>query len=238
MRLIGDKLKASLLQDAFQGKLTKQLPEDGDARDLLKEIQAEKERLVKEKKIKKEKPLPVIKDEKIPFDIPKNWVWTRLGEISLIGSGITPDAKYLCTRDGIPYFKVSDMNSLGNETVMKVASCYVTKSDLWKTVPKNSVIYPKNGGALLTNKRRMTIDPCIIDLNTGYATPVLCHINYFYYWFLNIDFSHKCTGSAVPTIAASIIKKLLFPLPPLAEQRRIVDKLKTALEKIESLNDR
>ncbi|OLY43912.1 restriction endonuclease subunit S [Bartonella apis] len=233
-----NKLKASLLQDAFQGKLTKQLPEDGDARDLLKEVQAEKERLVKEKKIKEEKPLPVIKDREIPFDIPRNWVWTRLGEISLIGSGITPDAKYLCTRDGIPYFKVSDMNSLGNETVMKVASCYVTKSDLWKTVPKNSVIYPKNGGALLTNKRRMTIDPCIIDLNTGYATPVLCHINYFYYWFLNIDFSHKCTGSAVPTIAASIIKKLLFPLPPLAEQRRIVDKLKTALEKIESLNDR
>ena len=65
MRLIGDKLKASLLQDAFQGKLTKQLPEDGDARDLLKEIQAEKERLVKEKKIKEEKNLPVIKDEEI-----------------------------------------------------------------------------------------------------------------------------------------------------------------------------
>ena len=77
------KLRQQILQDAIQGKLVPQDPNDEPASVLLERIKAEKERLVREKKIKKEKPLPPIKPEEIPFEIPEGWVWCRLGEISL-----------------------------------------------------------------------------------------------------------------------------------------------------------
>ena len=78
---ICDDLRKSVLQAAIQGKLTKQLPEDGNAEDLYKEIQSEKQRLIKEGKIKKEKPLPEITDDDTPFDIPGNWKWVHLEDI-------------------------------------------------------------------------------------------------------------------------------------------------------------
>ena len=88
---ICDDLRQSVLQAAIQGKLTKQLPEDGTAGDLMASIKAEKEQLIKEKKIKKEKPLASISEDEIPFDIPDNWEWVKLGELtSKIGAGNTP----------------------------------------------------------------------------------------------------------------------------------------------------
>lgn len=78
---ICDDLRKSVLQAAIQGRLTKQLTEDGNAEDLYKEIQAEKQKLIKEGKINKEKPLPEISEDDIPFDIPENWKWVRFGSI-------------------------------------------------------------------------------------------------------------------------------------------------------------
>ena len=84
-------MRAKILDLAIQGKLTDQREEDGNVRDLLKEIQAEKEKLIKEKKIKKEKPLPEITEEEKPFEIPDNWEWVRLGNLtSKVGAGNTP----------------------------------------------------------------------------------------------------------------------------------------------------
>ncbi|MDY4883211.1 MAG: hypothetical protein SO129_02385, partial [Anaerovibrio sp.] len=77
------QLRNSILQMAIEGKLTRQLPEDGNAADLLKKIKAEKARLIKEKKIKKEKPLPEIREDEVPFEVPENWCWVRLGNVSL-----------------------------------------------------------------------------------------------------------------------------------------------------------
>ena len=76
--MIAEKLRKSILQAAIQGKLTAQLPEDGDARDLLEAIKAEKARLTNEGKIKKETQLPEITEDEIPFDIPDNWCWVRV----------------------------------------------------------------------------------------------------------------------------------------------------------------
>ena len=85
------QLKNSILQRAIEGKLVEQRAEEGTAADLLREIKAEKARLVKEGKIKKEKTLPEIVAEEMPFEIPESWVWVRLGEICCkIGSGNTP----------------------------------------------------------------------------------------------------------------------------------------------------
>lgn len=82
--MLADKLRKAVLQAAIQGKLTKQLPTDGNAADLVAEIKKEKERLIKEKKIKKQKPLPPITAEEIPFEIPDNWCWVRLSTAVLI----------------------------------------------------------------------------------------------------------------------------------------------------------
>ncbi len=78
--MFADRLRKSLLQAAIQGKLTKQLPSDGDARDLLRKIRTEKAKLLTEKKIKAEKTLPPVTDDEIPFDLPDNWCWCRLEE--------------------------------------------------------------------------------------------------------------------------------------------------------------
>ena len=98
------QLKASLLQEAIQGKLTDQRPEDGSAEDLYRSILAEKKRLIKAGKLKKEKPLPPIEEKDIPFDIPENWKWVRLGEVISLQSGqdLTP-SEYNDSKRGIPY---------------------------------------------------------------------------------------------------------------------------------------
>lgn len=92
-------MRAKILDLAIQGKLTDQREEDGNARDLLREIQAEKEKLIKEKKIKKGKPLPEITEEEKPFEIPDSWEWGRLGDIvsKAIKRGKSP--KYSTTGD-------------------------------------------------------------------------------------------------------------------------------------------
>lgn len=87
--MLADKLRKSVLQSAIQGKLTEQLATDDNVEDLLQAIKEEKELLIKEKKIKKQKPLPKITEEEIPFAIPENWKWVRLGEISLLNIGLT-----------------------------------------------------------------------------------------------------------------------------------------------------
>ncbi|MBR1672793.1 MAG: hypothetical protein IJ702_07690 [Fretibacterium sp.] len=85
--MLADRLRKSLLQAAIEGKLTEREPDDGDARDLLAEIQKEKARLVSEGKIRRSAPLPPIADGEIPFDIPESWCWVRLGECISLLSG-------------------------------------------------------------------------------------------------------------------------------------------------------
>ena len=79
-------LKNALLQEAVQGKLVPQIASEGNARDLLEEIRKEKSKLVKEGKLKKEKPLPEITEEDIPFDIPENWCWCRIKDLANVST--------------------------------------------------------------------------------------------------------------------------------------------------------
>ena len=101
-------LKNALLQEAVQGKLVPQIASEGNARDLLEEIRKEKVKLIKEGKLKKEKPLPEITEEEIPFDIPENWCWCRLNEIAFsLTDGVHFAPKYL--PNGIPCFSAKDI---------------------------------------------------------------------------------------------------------------------------------
>ena len=132
---IASDLRQSVLQAAMQGKLTTQKTEDGDARDLLREIRAEKEKLVKEKKGKKEKPLAPLTDEEIPFGIPENWVWCRLGEIITLVSGqdFSPHQYSDTVQEGFPY--ITGASNFGNHSIIenrwtKTPRCIVSRGDL------------------------------------------------------------------------------------------------------------
>ena len=229
------KLRAAILQAAIQGELNERT--DENARDLLAAIQTEKAALQKTGKLKKDKPLAAISEEEIPFAIPENWVWVRLGDIADISSGATPDAKDLSKEGNIPYFKVSDMNAPENQKYMVKAENFLSVNAEYKTIPVNSIIYPKNGGALLTNKRRITTAECLIDLNTGYCAPIIVNVDYVYLWFFTVNFGDFYTGTAVPTVNAGTIKNLLIPLPPLTEQQQIVAKLEALLAEIDILEN-
>ena len=233
--MFADKLRKSLLQAAIQGQLTEQLPTDGDARDLLKKIRDEKAKLIKAKKIKAERPLPPVTDDEIPFELPANWCWCRLGDIGVFISGYTPKSDELTTDGKIPYFKVADMNTKGNEIWMHKTNLYL-KTDSARTYEKNTIVYPKNGGAVLTNKKRILRQDSVVDLNTGgYKVMEPINLMYLFNFFLTINFKLLYKGTALPTLDNKRLQKFLFPLPPLAEQLRIVERLNALLSEVAEL---
>ena len=234
------KMKDAILQHAVQGKLTEQISEDGNARDLLKEIQKEKDRLVKEGKIKKEKPLPVISEEEIPFDIPENWCWVRLSEISYNHGQKKPTEQFT-------YIDISSINNLANslgslDNILKPENA---PSRARKIVHKGDVIY--------ATVRPYLHNICLIDeditpepiVSTGFAVvcttkPILNE--YLFYCFISpmfdsyVNDNDNSKGVAYPAVNDEKFLKALIPLPPLSEQKRILDSLNKFLLLCEKLD--
>lgn len=236
---IGALTKKAILQEAVQGKLVPQNDAEGNAKDLLEEIKKEKAKLIKEGKIKKEKPLPEITEDEIPFDIPDNWCYIRPTDIGYFSSGKTPELNEITNEGYIPYFKVSDMNNKGNELYMTTVIHYLTNNSKYKLFPKNSIIYPKNGGAVFTNKKRILITDSLVDLNTGVFIPIEgIYIKYFYLLFSSIDFKQYYKGTALPTVDLEAVQKIVWALPPLAEQKRIVAAIEKMLPLCEKLGEK
>ena len=175
-------LKDKILQLAIQGKLVPQNENDEPASVLLEKIKAEKEQLIKDKIIKKEKPLPEISEEEKSFDLPKGWEWCRLGEIVELRSG---NSYELCKDDDINkimYIKVSDMNTKENFYSINTSENYVSKLLIKPNsiIPKGSIIFPKRGGAILTNKKRLVLkEEILVDTNTM-AIIVPYELNIYY----------------------------------------------------------
>ena len=235
-----DKLKKSILQSAIQGKLTEQLATDDNVEDLLQAIKEEKERLIKEKKIKKQKPLPEITEDEIPFTIPENWKWVRLGEIFFISRGGSPrPIKSFLTdsEDGINWIKISDTN----KDSKYIISC---KEKIIKDGLKKSR-FVKNGDLLLTNSMSfgkayiLKIDGCIHDGWLCLSPIKDIDKEYIYYVlmsnFLKHQFITKASGAVVRNLNIDKVNSAVVPLPPLAEQKRIVEKLDKLLADIEEL---
>ena len=221
------QLRQAFLREAMQGKLVPQDENDEPASVLLEKIKAEKERLVKEKKIKKQKPLPPITEEEISFEIPENWALSRLGEIAELKSG--NQYKYPISNSGVMFVKVGDMNLHGNEFEIKTSSNYfeynsVKESDL---IAIGSIIFPKRGGAIATNKRRaVKQEPILVDSNTMAIIPSkLISFNYFLHFFSMVDLSKFGNEGVIPQVNNKDINPIIIPIPPLLEQERIVAKL-------------
>ena len=154
----------------------------------------------------------------------QDWKYTKLSDVCHITSGYTPKSNELLTNGDIPYYKVADMNTIGNEVYLDYTQLY--KNTPCKTFAKGSIVFPKNGAAIATNKKRVFKHESIVDLNTAAATFTNEVNNIFgYYWFKNIDFKNFTRGGALPTLDIKTLKESTFPLPSLEEQTYIVSEL-------------
>ena len=219
-----DDMKKSLLQYAIQGKLVEQRPEEGTAEELFEQIQKEKQRLIADGKIKKEKPLPEITEEEKPFDIPESWKWVRLGEIfnvimgqSPSGTSVSENGNGLEFHQGKIYF---------GDDYLKV-SPQIT-NEITKIAEAGSILLCVRAPVGVVNivQRRICIGRGLCALTSSIMDKKF--ILYFIRSFES-DFVKKSTGTTFKAITNDVIKNQLFPLPPLAEQKRIVAKLEQLL---------
>lgn len=238
------KLRQQLLQDATQGKLVEQNKKDEPASVLLKKIKVEKEKLIAEKKLKKEKELPLIKTEEIPFEIPENWVWCRLGEIAYITSGSTPSQdSFVAT--GIPYLK---MYNLRNQKIDFFHKPQYIKEEVHNGQLKRCRAYsgdvimnivgpPLGKIAIIPND----LPECNFNQAGVLVRPFQKEMNLFIFWYLNemseinsID-TKGVAGQANISVTQSHNMKI--PLPPLSEQHRIVQKLEQLMQNCNDLEE-
>lgn len=213
------KLKQSILQEAVQGKLVKQNPKDDPASELLKKIKKEKEKLIKEGKIKKGKPLSMIEEDEVPYELPKGWVWTKLGDVcELIMGQSPPSSSYNQKQNGLPFYqgksdfgKVSPTPRVWCDNPKKI----VIKSDILICV--RAPVGPTN----------LCEEESCIGRGLAGLRPILFNFNYLLYFFKAIEpiFSKKGFGSTFTAITKKDLDNQIIPFPPLAEQKRIVAKV-------------
>lgn len=236
------KLRELILTLAMQGKLVAQDPNDPPASELLKQIEAEKQRLVKSGKIKQPKPLPPIKLEEVPYELPQGWKWVRFGEITTIERGGSPrpiNAYITDDPDGFSWIKISDTEQSGK---------YIT-STKEKIRPeglsKTRMVYP--GDFLLTNSMSFgrpyitEIKGCIHDGWLRISPPESLEKNYLYHLlsssFIRKIFEKAAAGAVVLNLNSDKVRQLPIPIPPFKEQHRIVAKIDQLMAKCDELEE-
>ena len=253
-----EALKKSILQEAVQGKLVSQDPSDEPAEALLERIRAEKQRLIKEGKIKKDKHESIIFrrdnshyekldgverciDEELPFEIPESWAWVRLGAVLEIARGGSPRPiqQYLTTEpDGINWIKIGDTDKGGKYI-------YKTKEKIRpEGVVKSRMVH--SGDFLLTNSMSfgrpyiLKTDGCIHDGWLVLSNRFECYSVDFLYYILSSPFAYyqfcdSVSGAVVKNLNSDKVANALFPLPPLSEQQRIVQRIEELLPLVKGL---
>ena len=253
-----EALKKSILQEAVQGKLVPQDPSDEPAEALLERIRAEKQRLIKEGKIKKDKHESVIFrrdnshyekldgverciDDELLFEIPDSWEWVRLGTVLEIARGGSPRPiqQYLTTEpDGINWIKIGDTDKGGKYI-------YKTKEKIRpEGVAKSRMVH--SGDFLLTNSMSfgrpyiLKSDGCIHDGWLVLSNRFECYSVDFLYYILSSPFAYyqfcdSVSGAVVKNLNSDKVANALFPLPPLSEQKRIVQRIEELLPLVKGL---
>lgn len=230
-RFPGDMQK-SLLQMAIQGKLVEQRPEEGTGEELYQQIQAEKKRLIAEGKIKREKPLPEITEDEIPFEIPEGWKWCRLPSVADMCLGKMLDKQ---KNQGIlaPYlrnvnvrwgdFELDDLLEMRFEDVL----------DDRFLIQKNDLVMCEGGEpgrcAVWKDETPIHFQKALHRIRFAkFLSP-----NYFYYVFSlyanNGIFNKLFTGTTIKHLTGQSLDRIIVPLPPIAEQKRIVERLEETL---------
>jgi len=224
------QLRQSFLREAMQGKLVQENPHDEPTSQLLKKIIAEKEKLVKEKKLKKEKELSPINESDIPFDIPNNWIWCKLGNIcQKITDGFhnTPPK----VSEGFPYIAATHVKS----DKIDWENCHYVAENYHRELFFKA--YPQKGELLVVNIGAGCGTPAIIDVNFEFSFKNTAILKFnqsfisnkllFYYFLLRKDeiYINLTKGGLQPFLSLKILNDIYLPLPPYAEQERIVEKL-------------
>lgn len=227
------KLRKSILQQAIQGKLTERDPADEPASELLKRICAEKERLFKEGKIKKEKPFPPITEEEIPFEIPENWEWVRLSNIAEMCLGKMLD-KAKNKGNLYPYLRNVNVR-WGSFNLSDLLTMRFKDNETERYSVRYGDLVVCEGG-----------EPgrCAVwtDMQSSFRIQKALHrirffgeINGFFVYrvfelyAINGYFSERFTGATIKHLPGKVLASILVPLPPLAEQQRIVDRVNELL---------
>ena len=228
-------LKTKIIEAGIQGKLTEQLPEDGTAEELFEKIQQEKQALIKEGKIKKEKPLPPITEDEIPFAVPENWKWVRLGSIGDWGAGATPSrANPMYYGGNIPWVKTGDLNDDYINTVPESITQLALDSTSVRINPVGSILIAMYGATI--GKLGILNIPATTNQACCACIPIGIFNRYLFYLLMSHKrrFTEKAVGGAQPNISKEKIVTTLIPLPPLAEQKRIVAMLDAVLSILDS----
>ncbi len=164
----------------------------------------------------------------------EGWTYKKLGEVATFMSGYTPDKSELFPQGKYPYFKVAEMNNPGNELFMRNTSLYIDSPK--KVFPKGSIIFPKNGGAIYTEKKRILEYDSVIDLNSEAISPNGQIVLKYLFCFLNhIKISSFDKGGGLPSLDLKKMANSLIPLPSLSEQQRIVSRIDSAFAHIDEL---
>lgn len=238
-----DDIKASLLQAAMQGKLTKQLPEDGSAEDLLDKIKAEKEKLIAEGKIKKQKPLAPITDDEIPFSIPNNWKWAYIPEACYFQEGPGILAKDF-RKNGTPLIRIAGMQ--GN--IVSLEGCNYLDPEMVKEKWSH---FKLDEGDIVISTSASLDKIAEVDVTSVGAIPYTGLIRFkmfdgiskdFFKYFIESPFyvsqiKEQEAGAAIKHYGPTHLNHMLMPIPPLAEQKRIVERLNTFMQNINVVGD-
>lgn len=229
-----EQLKASILQYAIQGKLVEQRPEEGTGEELYRQIQAEKQRLIKEGKIKKEKALPEISEDEFPFEIPESWKWVRLSTIGITQTGNTPSKSH-------PEYIGIDIPFITPGDILNGQICYNNQalSLLGKNVARvcdeDSIMQVCIGGSI--GKVAITDRKVAFNQQINVVSPLFCLSKYLFAVMQSVYFTtsmkERAGGTATPIINRGLWDSLCIPLPPLAEQKRIVAKIEELLPYID-----
>ena len=234
-----EDMKKSILQYAIQGKLVEQRAEEGTAEELYQQIQEEKQKLIKEGKIKKEKPLAEITEDEVPFDIPESWSWMRLGSCT----------GYAQTKEKIsPKDITGDMWSLDLEDIQKETGMILVKTKASeRKITGDKVIFHK--GQVLYSKLRPYLKKILVAPDDGICTPELVPFNtygidekYMVYVLKSPHVDNLINavtyGVKMPRVGTETMTNLLIPVPPLEEQKRIVTKIEQLLPYCDMLQEK
>ena len=248
-----EQLKATILQYAIQGKLVEQRAEEGTGEELYQQIQAEKQRLIKEGKIKKDKPLPDVAESEIPFDIPESWKWVRLNDAVLSVADIDHKMPETVENNGYPYISPVNFTPTGIDydnakMIGKLDFEHLSQ----KCKPeKGDIVFPRYGTIgvvrMVDTERDFLVSySCCTVKNMA----ELMHPQYVFYvlqsGMIKQEINRYINKTTQPNVGLQSIKQFLFPIPPLAEQKRIVAKIEellplvdryaVAYEKLEQFN--
>lgn len=225
-------MKKSILQLAIQGKLVEQRPEEGTGEELFQQIQSEKLAMVKAGKIKKEKPLPEITEDVIPFGVPSNWKWVRLIDLckSISDGDHQPPPQ---VPQGIPFLVISNVSagSIDFSNTRHVPQGYFDALSDDRVAEKGDILFTVTGSYGI---------PIKVDCEQQFCfqrhialLKLLVDWDYLYFALISPVFKAQCdavaTGTAQKTVGLKSLRSMLVPLPPIAEQKRIVAKLEEIL---------